>query len=78
MAHTAHVNHEVTVEPRTVEALDIAPGQSLVSLEGAVWVTASNSGADIILGPGDGIRFDKKARAVVGGLRNKSVRVAVN
>ena len=65
----------VAVAPRTVQAFDMAPGETLVALEGVVWVTASNRGGDMILAPGDEVRFAEKARAVVGGFKDHGVTV---
>ncbi len=69
---------EIAVLSHKVECIDLTPNQSLVSLEGLVWVTASNSGQDIILGPGERISFPKRARAVVGGLMGRSVKVRLD
>lgn len=69
---------EYLVDPRRVEAVDVHPGESLTSLEGVVWVTSSRDGRDVILGPGDRIQFDKRARAVVGGLAGRSVKVRLD
>jgi|GEM_PF-3298937 len=69
---------DIVVPNQTVEGLDIEAGQTLVSVEGLVWVTTSNTGADIILGPGDSIVFPKRGRAVVGGLRQKGVTVRID
>ncbi len=73
-----HVASEIAVEPLKVAGLDVAKGQNLISIEGYVWVTVSDRGSDIILGPGDSIKFDKRGRAVVGGLRSKGVRVRLD
>ena len=70
--------NEIVVPSRKVEGVQLAAGQTLVSVAGVVWVTASDSGRDIILGPGDSIAFPKKARAVVGGLRDQGVTVRVD
>lgn len=67
--------HKIVVPSHKVEAIELAPGETLVSVEGVVWVTASSEGRDIILGPGDAIRFDKKSRAIVGGFGDNSVTV---
>ncbi len=72
------ITSEFDVPGLAVEGLDMAPGETLVSLEGNVWVTASDRAADIILGPGDALTFAKRARAVVGGLSGRGVRVKVN
>ena len=70
-----NADKDFNVKARTVESVALAPGEELVSIEGVAWVTASDSGRDIILGPGDRIAFPKKARAVVGGLLGRSVKV---
>lgn len=66
---------EFDVDAWKVAGVDLQPGQELVSLEGVAWVTASDSGRDIILGPGESIAFPKRARAIVGGLQGRGVKV---
>ncbi len=74
-----HMNkQEFEVDAWKVEGVDLEPGQELVSLEGVAWVTASDSGRDIILGPGDRVAFPKKARAIVGGLQGRGVKVRLH
>jgi len=68
---------EISVPGYKVEGVDLAPGDSLVTLEGVVWVTKSDSGADIVLGPGDILPAEKRARAVIGGFRGRPVKVRV-
>lgn len=67
--------HEIVVPSREVETIELAPGETLVSVEGLVWVTAHSEGRDIILGPGEEIRFEKKSRAIVGGFGGRGVTV---
>lgn len=71
-------NAEIKVPSRKVEGVELEAGQQLVSVEGVVWVTSSIDGRDILLGPGDSVRFPKKGRAVVGGLRGRGVTVRLN
>lgn len=68
----------IVVPSRKVEGLDMTPDQTLISVESVVWVTATDQGRDIILGPGDSIRFPKRTRAVVGGLLDRGVTVRVD
>ena len=68
-------DQSITVPSWNVEAVDLAPGEALVAVEGTAWVTASEDGRDIILSPGSEVRFKKKARAIVGGFGGRQITV---
>lgn len=72
-----HEKSEVAVPSWSAEGLDVDAGETLVSVEGVVWVTSTADGRDVILSPGDKVAFAKRGRAVVGGLGGKSVKVRV-
>jgi hypothetical protein len=73
----AHQATEIVVPSWEVEGLDLAPGEQLTSVEGVVWITSSEDGRDIILGPGESVAFNTSARAIVGGFKGRSVKVSV-
>lgn len=66
---------DIYVPAGAVEAVELRPGEVLVSLEGVVWATSSDRASDVLLIPGEAMQFPRRARAVVGGLRGRSVKV---
>ena len=68
---------KIEVPSWEVAAVELTPGEALVSVEGVVWVTSTTDGRDVILSPGDKVAFAKRGRAVVGGLGGRSVKVRV-
>ena len=50
-------------------------GQSLLCLQGLVWLTQQNDSRDIVLGPGQSFRFDRSGKAVVQSLQRARVLV---
>lgn len=68
---------EISVPSWSAEGVEFDAGESVVALEGVVWVTTTLDARDVILGPGEAMTFAKSGRAVVGGLAGKTVKVRV-
>lgn len=69
--------HEITLNAREVEGVDIRADEDLVVVEGPLWVTQATDNRDIILGAGERLNFKAKTRAIVGGMREMAVRLRI-